>query len=87
MNTNSHGNMSYYSCELESLRPAHEYLNQQLPKINFVEIEEISNLIFDRNLLYINSVLQYFKNNSVFLDLIQVSNPVSLILDDVAGGT
>jgi len=87
VNTNSHGNMSYYNYELESSRLAFEYLNQQLPSMNFAEIDKISNLIFDRNLLYSNSVLQYFENNSVFLDLIQASNPVSIILDDVAGGT
>ena len=86
VHTNSHGNLNYYNCELESSRQAFEFQNSKLPNMNFIEKEEISDLIFQRNLLYCNSVLQYFENNSVFLNLIQTSNPVSIILDDVAGG-
>jgi putative methyltransferase (TIGR04325 family) len=84
---NSHGNISYYNCELESSRQAFEFQNPKLPNMNFIEREDISDLIFDKNLLYCNSVLQYFEDNSVILELIQTSNPVSIILDDVAGGS
>jgi hypothetical protein len=36
-------------------------------------------------LLYSNSVLQYFENNSEFLRIIGEIIPVTIILDDVAG--
>lgn len=82
---NLHGNLKYYNVELESSRLAFEYLSEQLPRMDFTTIQDISHLILDRNVLYSNSVLQYFENNSILISLIQASNPVSIILDDIAG--
>ena len=85
VNSNLHKDMKYYNIELESSRLAFEYLSKELPKMKFTTIEKISKLIHDKNIVYCNSVLQYFENNSTFLSLIQASNPVSIILDDIAG--
>ena len=85
VNSNLHENLKYYNIELDSSRLAFEYLSKKLPEMNFTSIEKISELRYGKNILYSNSVLQYFEDNSAFLSLIQASNPVSIILDDVAG--
>ncbi len=83
--SNLHNGLSYYNLELESSRIAFEYLTYRLPSMKFVEMCEVPSLANEGNLLYSNSILQYFEDNSLLLELIRELNPVSIVLDDIAG--
>jgi putative methyltransferase (TIGR04325 family) len=83
--TNLTENLSYFNLELASSRLAFDYLTKDLPRMKFVELEDLSEIKSAKNLLYANSVLQYFESNSELLKLIQLTDPSCIILDDIAG--
>ena len=85
LKTNQAENLSYFNLELASSRLAFEYLTKDLPRMKFVELEELIDLKSAKNLLYANSVLQYFERNSELLRLIELTNSKCIILDDIAG--
>ena len=83
--SNLHSGMSYFNLELESSRIPFNYLTQEFPRMKFLQMNELSSLKDDENLIYCNSVLQYFENNSALLNLIIELSPSTIVLDDVAG--
>ena len=85
LKTNLHGQLNYFNLELESSKLAFEYLTQYLPRMKFVDFGEITSLAHENNLLYGNSILQYFDDNSVLLKIIKEISPISIVLDDIAG--
>lgn len=85
LKTNQAVNLSYFNVELASSRLAFDYLTKNLPKMKFVELKELTELKGAKNLVYANSVLQYFESNSELLKLIQLTDPKCIILDDIAG--
>ena len=85
LKSNLHGQLNYFNLELESSKLAFEYLTQHLPKMKFVDFDDISLLAHENNLLYGNSILQYFEDNSVLLKIIEEISPISVVLDDIAG--
>jgi putative methyltransferase (TIGR04325 family) len=85
LKTNQAENLSYFNVELAGSRLAFDYLTKELPRMKFVELGELIELKGARNLLYANSVLQYFESNSELLKLIELTDPKCIILDDIAG--
>lgn len=85
LKTNQAENLSYFNVELASSRLAFNYLTKDLPRMKFVELEELIDPKGTKNLLYANSVLQYFESNSGLLKLIKLTDPKCIILDDIAG--
>ena len=85
LKTNQAENLSYFNLELASSRLAFDYLTKVLPRMKFVELDDLSRLKVQKNLLYANSVLQYFESNSELLNLIEITDPSCIILDDIAG--
>ena len=80
-------NLNYFNIELSSSRILNETAGVTLPRMNFVDSGDSLNLIGEQNLLYSNSVLQYFEDNSNFIKVIAESDPTFIVLDDVIGST
>jgi len=87
LKTNQAVNLRYFNVELASSRLAFNYLTKDLPGMKFVEIEELIEIKGEQNLLYANSVLQYFKSNLDLLKLIELTDSKCIVLDDIAGAT
>jgi putative methyltransferase (TIGR04325 family) len=85
LKTNQAVNLSYFNVELASSRLAFDHLAKVLPRMKFVELGELIELKGKKNLVYANSVLQYFESNSELLKLIELTDPKYIILDDIAG--
>jgi putative methyltransferase (TIGR04325 family) len=83
--SNVHHGLNYYNLELESSRIAFEFLTHRLPNMKFIKTSEVANLADDKNLLYSNSVLQYFEDNCPLLEVIKYLGPSCIVLDDIAG--
>jgi putative methyltransferase (TIGR04325 family) len=83
--TNSVTNLNYFNIELDSSTLAFGYLVNDLPNMKFINLDEVHSLKGSRNLLYSNSVLQYFQDNSELLRIVEDAKPLTIILDDVAG--
>ena len=83
--TNMTGEINYFNCELNSSRSKFEYLGNQLPRMHWTALDQLSSINLGCNFLYSNSVLQYLKDNSELLKVIETLKPISIILDDVCG--
>ena len=83
--SNLQGNLNYLNLELESSRLAFEYLEQTLPRMKYIKFDDLSCISKAKNMLYANSILQYFENNTHLLKVINATNPITIVLDDVAG--
>ena len=85
MKTNQAENLHYFNIELDSSRRAFDYVTKELPRMKFVDLKDLSKLKKSKNLLYANSVLQYFESNSELLKIIEILAPRRIVLDDIAG--
>jgi len=78
-------NISYFNVELESSRIPFESMTRNLPRMKFMDLGELPDFHDSKTLLYFNSILQYFEDNSELIKIVKKIKPIQLVLDDVAG--